>query len=163
MVRVTINHIARQKNRTTVKKRGKNAKHKNDLIKFSPCGENTLRLILMRIRFRASAFGQVAKTNHLRANRNRLLVRNRMRRWCSGHLFVCSCYSAVTFWESEKPSQRRLLLCVWRRENTRRVHFARPWTQASKPALTDSRLAAKRRAQALNVGFFSTKHSSPAR
>ena len=42
----------------------------------------------MRIRFRASDFGQLAKTNLVRANRNRLLVRTRMRRWCSGHLFA---------------------------------------------------------------------------
>ena len=31
------------------------------------------------------------------------------------------------------------------------VHFARPWTQESKPALTDSSLAGKRRAEALHV------------
>ena len=43
---------------------------------------------------------------------------------------------------------------VWRREETRRVRFARPWTQASKPALTGSSLAAKRRAAALYVVFF---------
>ena len=52
---------------------------------------------------------------------------------------------------------------VWRREETRGVHFALPWTQASKPALTDSSLAAKRRAEAVHVVFFSTKHPSPAR
>ena len=45
----------------------------------------------------------------------------------------------------------------------RRVHFARPWTQASKPALTSSSLAAKRRAEALHVIFFSAKHQSQAR
>ena len=44
---------------------------------------------------------------------------------------------------------------VWR--------FDRPWTQASKPALTDSSLAAKRRAEALHLVFFSTKHPSPPR
>ena len=33
--------------------------------------------------------------------------------------------------------------CVWRREETRRVLFARPRTQASEPALTDSSLAAR--------------------
>ena len=38
---------------------------------------------------------------------------------------------------------------VWRREETRRVHVARPWTQASKPAMTDSILAAKRRGAVL--------------
>ena len=52
---------------------------------------------------------------------------------------------------------------VWRREETRGVHFALPWTQASKPALTDSSLAAKRRAEALHVVFFSTKNPSPTR
>ena len=42
----------------------------------------------MRIRFRASDYGQVAKTKLVRAaNRNGFLVRNRIRRWCSGHCF----------------------------------------------------------------------------
>ena len=110
----------------------------------------------MRIRFRASDFGQVAKTNVVRANRNRLLVRNRMRRWCSGHLFVCSCDSAVSFF---------LLPGKFKQTSTaakRRVQFARPWTQASKPALTDSSLAAKRRAEALHVVFFFNKASEPS-
>ena len=40
------------------------------------------------------------------------------------------------------------------------VHFARPWTQESKPDLTDSSLAGKSRAEALHV-YFSTKHPSP--
>ena len=84
-------------------------------------------------------------------NRNSLFVR----RWCSGHSFCCSCDSAVRFLDSENPSQRRLLL----RPAPRRVHFARPWTRASK----HSSLAAKRRADALHVVFFSTKHPSPAR
>ena len=35
------------------------------------------------------------------------------------------------------------------------MHFARPWTQAYKPTLTDSRLASKRRAEALHEVFFS--------
>ena len=52
---------------------------------------------------------------------------------------------------------------VCRREETLRVHLARPWTHASKPALTDSSLAATRRAAALHVVFFSTKYPSPAR
>ena len=43
---------------------------------------------------------------------------------------------------------------VWRREETRRVHFARPWPQASKPAPTDSSLAAKRHAAALHMLWF---------
>ena len=47
-----------------------------------------LRLILMRIRFRASDFGRVAKTNLVCAKRNRLHVPYRMRRWYSCHSFV---------------------------------------------------------------------------
>ena len=43
---------------------------------------------------------------------------------------------------------------VWRREETRRVHFARPRTQASEPAVTASSLAEKGRADALRVTFF---------
>ena len=112
-----------------------------------------LRLILMRIRFRASIFGQVAKITIMRANRNRLLVQ----RWCPCHLFFCSCDSAASFFEN--ASQRRPLLCP----APRRVHFAWRWTQASKPMLIDSCLAAKRRASELHVVFFSTKHPSPAR
>ena len=67
----------------------------------------------MQIRFRASDFGQEAKTNIVRARRNRLLVRNRMRRWCSGHLFACSYDPAVKYLDSGNSSQRRLqLLCL---------------------------------------------------
>ena len=83
----------------------------------------------------------------------------RNRRWYSGHLFICSCDSAVRFLDIKKSSQRRLLLCL----APRRVHFARPWTQAPKPALTDSSLAAKRRSEALHVVRFGTKHSRPPR
>ena len=64
----------------------------------------------MQIRFRASDFGQEAKTNIVRARRNRLLVRNRMRRWCSGHLFVCSCDSAVRFLDIENSIDVACLL-----------------------------------------------------
>ena len=53
-------------------------------------------IILTRIRFRASDCGQIAKTNVVRANRNGL-VRNRMRRWCSGHLCAFSRDSAVSW------------------------------------------------------------------
>ena len=42
---------------------------------------------------------------------------------------------------------------VWR--------FDRPWTQASKPALTDSSLAAKKHTEALHVAFFSNQASEP--
>ena len=57
----------------------------------------------------------------------------------------------------ENSSERRLLLCL----APRRVHFARPWTQASKPALTDSSLAAKRRVEALHLVFFFKQASEP--
>ena len=76
-----------------------------------------------------------------------------------GHLFFGSCDSAVRYLDSENPSPRRLLLCL----APCPVHFARPWTQASKPAMTNSSLAAKRRAEALHVVCFPTKHPSPAR
>ena len=57
----------------------------------------------------------------------------------------------------ENSSRRRLLLCL----APRRVHFARSWTQASKPALTDSNLATTKRAAALRLVFLSNKHPSP--
>ena len=76
--------------------------------------------------------------------------------------FVCSCDSAVRLLDSE--NQANVDYCyVRRREETRREHFARPWTQTSKPTLTDSSLAAKRRAEALYVLFVLTEHPSPAR
>ena len=48
----------------------------------------------------------------VRSQKSLLLVRNRMRRWWWGHLFVCSCDSAVRFLDAEISSQRRLLLCL---------------------------------------------------
>ena len=72
--------------------------------------------------------------------------------------------SAVRFWTQKiQVNATCCFFCVSRREGTRRVHIARRWTQASKPALTDPSLAAKRGAEALHVVFFSTKHTSPAR
>ena len=66
------------------------------------------------------------------------------------------------FWTQE--IQANVDYCyVWRREETRRVNFARPWTQASKPALAESSLATKRLAEALHVFFFSIKQPSPPR
>ena len=106
----------------------------------------------MRIRFRASDFGRVAKKKVVM--KNELHARNRMRTWYLGHLLVRSCESAVRFLDMEKSSQRRVPLCL----ALRRVHVARPWTHASKPALTDSSLAAKRRAEALHVFFFIRAH-----
>ena len=43
----------------------------------------------------------------------------------------------------------------------RRVLFARPWIQVSKPALTGSSLAAKKGAAAVHLVIFSTKRPSP--
>ena len=112
------------------------------------------RLIRMRIRFRASDFGQIEKkqTSFVQIETGFLCeIRSRTRRWCSGHVFVCSsCDSAVRFLDSENSSQRRLLLCL----TPCRADFDRPWPQASKPALTDSSLAAKRRGEALHVVIF---------
>ena len=110
-------------------------------------------LMLMRVRFRASNYGQVAKTNIVRAAKIETLllpVRNRKRRWCSGHLFVFICP-----FELLRNSSYSSGRCVWRRQETRRVDFARPRTQASEPALTDySSLAGKRSAEAFTWCFF---------
>ena len=59
--------------------------------------------------------------------------------------------SSARFLNMENSSQRRLLLLGLA---PRGVRFARPWTQPFKPALTDSSLAAKRRAEALHSVFF---------
>ena len=87
-------------------------------------------------------------------------MQNRMRRWCLTHLFVCSCDSTVRFWTQK--IQANVDYChVWRREETRRVHFARPSTQASTPAPTDFSLAAKRRRGA-SRGIFFKQASEPS-
>ena len=58
-------------------------------------------------------------------------------------LFARRVIQQLGFWTQKL--QANVYYCyVWRHEETRRVHFARPWTQASKPALADSSLAAKR-------------------
>ena len=88
----------------------------------------------------------------LGANRNRLLVRNRVRRCCSGHPFA-RVIQHFGVW-TQKIQANVDYWYVWRREVTRRVRFARPWTRASKPALIDPSLAAKRRAAALHVFYF---------
>ena len=118
----------------------------------------------MRIRLRALHFVQVAKTNLVS------LCESKQASCCAKSdaemvpgPFVCLLVgffsSSVRFLNMKNSSQRRLLLllCLV----PRRVRFARPWTQASKPALTDSSPAAERRAEALHLLFFSTKHPSP--
>ena len=94
------------------------------------------------IRFRASDFGKVA-------NRNRLLVRNRMRRWCWGHLFVCLCDSAVRFLDSE--FQANVDYCSAMSGAAKRraeCTSLSPELKASKLALPESSLVANRRAAA---------------
>ena len=133
-----------------------------------------LRLVLTRIRSRTSDFVQVATNFRFCSGRNELQILFRSQQmniirakskqaFCAemvlGSFVFRSCDSAVRFLDSENSSQRRLLLCP----APRRVHFARPWTQAYNPTLTDSSLAAKRRAEARDVVFFSTRHPSPAR
>ena len=85
---------------------------------------------------------------------------NRVRRWYSGHLFVCPCDSAVRGLSIEKSSQRTTTAQRLARAECTSLG---PGLTASKAALTDSSLAAKRRTEALHVVFFSTKHPSPAR
>ena len=80
-----------------------------------------------------------------------------MQRSCSGHLLVFPCDSGVRLWDAE--IQAKVDYCyVWRREETRRVHFPRTWNQTGKPVLTDYCTAAKTRAAAHHVIFSSTKH-----
>ena len=111
---------------------------------------NRIRIIIsLKIRFRASDF-RSQKANLVRANRNRLLVRNRMRRWCSGHLFRCLEPTSTT---ATSGAAKRRAECT----------SLGPGLKASEPAPTDSILAAKRRAEALHIVFFSTKHPTPAR
>ena len=112
----------------------------------------------MRIRFRASDFGLVAKINVTREIETGFLCGDgdRVIR------FFARVIQQLGFW-TQKIQPNVDCCYVWRREETRRVHFARPSTQASKPALTDSSLAANGHASALRVVFLSTKHPSPPR
>ena len=73
--------------------------------------------------------------------------------------FFARVIQQFSFWTQKIQANIDYLL----RPAPRRVHFARPWTRASKPISSDSSPAAKRRAEALHVVFFSTKHPSPAR
>ena len=85
---------------------------------------------------------------------------NRVRRWYSGHLFVCPCDSAVRGLSIEKSSQRTTTAQRLARAECTSLG---PGLTASKAALTDSSLAAKRRTEALHVVFVSTEHPSPTR
>ena len=110
----------------------------------------------MRIRFRASDFGQVAKQISFVRTETGLLREI----GCGDGARVICLFARVMqqlgFWtQKSKPTLTGLA--------PRRVHFDRPWTQASKPVLTNFSLAAKRRAEALQEVFSSTKYPSPAR
>ena len=105
----------------------------------------------MRIRFRAPDFGLVDKINSPVQNRNRRLVR----RGCSGHSFFCL---QLGFWTQKM--QANVGYCYVRRR-AERTSLGRELEHLS--LRSDSSLAAKRRAEALHVVFFSTKHPSPAR
>ena len=121
-----------------------------------------LSLILMRIRFRASYFVQIAKTISFAQIETGFLRENGSG---DGAQVICSfarVIQQIGLW-SQTIQANVDCCCGWPREETRRVHFARPHTQASEPALTDYSLAASRRAKALHAEFFSTKHPSPAR
>ena len=89
-------------------------------------------------------------------NRNRLLVR----RWCSGHFFrffVCVIQQLGSW---TQKIQADVDYCYVRR----RAECTSLGPGLEHPSLcSDSSLAAKRRAEALHVVFFSTKHPSPAR
>ena len=77
-----------------------------------------------------------------------------MRRWRSVIRLFARVIQQLGFWTQN--IQAHVDYCyVWWREETCRVHFARPWTLASKLMLTDPSLAAKRRVAELHVAFCS--------
>ena len=98
-------------------------------------------------------------------------MRNRIRRWCSGHSFVRSCDSAVVVliavlnsWYLEFGSWNLVVgiwtqkfqanvdyCCVGRREETRRAHVARARTQSYTSLCLLPVWLRKRRAEALYV------------
>ena len=104
----------------------------------------SIRLIILRIRFRASDFGLVAKINIIRAKSKQ-----------------ASCAEMVL-------GSFSLLVRKFKPTSTSATSGAAPSASfgpgLGHPSLrSDSSLVAKRRAEALHVVFFSTKHPSPAR
>ena len=80
-----------------------------------------------------------------------LLVRNRMRRWCSSQLFAPGMQQLGFGRKKIKPTPAtRMSGAAKRRAECIRSAL----DSASKPALTGSSPAAKRRAEAFHVGFF---------
>ena len=92
-------------------------------------------------------------------NRNRLLVR----RWCSGHLLFSSCDSAGSSFDSENSSQHAVAISG-NAPSARRAVCTSLGHGLNYPSLrSESSQAAKRRAEAVYVVFFSIKRPSPAR
>ena len=114
---------------------------------------NALRLIIVRIRFRASDFGLVAKIK-LVQNRNRLLVR----RWCSGHRFFARVIQELGF--GTQRIQANVDYCFYVRRSAECASLGPGLKHPS--LLSDSSLAAKRRAEALHVVFVFNKASEPS-
>ena len=80
----------------------------------------------------------------VRAKRNGLLVRTRTQKMVLGS-FPCCLLVIQQLGRWTQKIRANVDHCrVCRREETRRVHCARPRTQAPEPALTDSSLAARR-------------------
>ena len=132
-----------------------------DAISFNaPLGSTVaFRLILMRIRFRASICGQIDFFKQKQTS----VVQIETGFMCKiGSGDGAQGNSFVSRW-TQKNEANVDCCCVWRREETRCVHLGRPRTQVPEPALTDSSLAAERRAEALHVLFCSTQHPSPVR
>ena len=114
-----------------------------------------LILILMLIRLKASDFGHTdfSSKNNRRSSKSKQASCTKS----DPEMVLESCDCCDRAVRSQKIQDNVDYCCVWRREETRRLHFSRPHTQASEPAL-----ASKRCARALEVTVFS-KHPSPAR
>ena len=100
-----------------------------------------------------------AKIIVVRPNRNRLLVRNRIRRWCSSHVIV-----AIEQLGLRKFKTTSTTAASGAANRRAECNSLGPGLEhASLRSKDSSSLAAKRRAEALHVVFFSTKHPSPVR
>ena len=114
----------------------------------------TLRLIIIRIRFRASDFGVVVKINFSCKIETGFLCGDDAR----VILFFARVIQELCFWTQK--IQANVDYCYVRRRTERTL----PDPGLEHPSLrSDSSLASKRRAEALHVVFVSTKHPSPAR
>ena len=113
-----------------------------------------LGLIIMRIRFGASDFGLIAKINTIRAESKQASCAEMM----LGSFFYARVIQQLGFWTEKIQANVDCSYVLRRAERT----SLGPGLE--HPSLrSDSSLAAKRRADALHVVFFSTTHPSPAR